>query len=152
MAWEGETSIPTDFENTRGGSGRYKGNEGEDTRYVQVPLSRICHGRSGDKGDTVNIGLIARHPDLYPILVREVTPGRVKKYFGDICKGVAFRYEVPNLHAVNFLMSQSLGGGGTLALQIDPQGKTLSHALLRMEIEIDEKLLECLPAAEAPGE
>jgi len=145
VKWEGETSIPTDFENTRGGSGRFKGDGGEGRTMVTVPLSRICHGRSGDKGDTVNVGLIARHPDLYPLLVREMTPGRVKSYFGEFCNGVSFRYEVPNLHAINFLLSQSLGGGGTLALQIDPQGKTLAHALMRMEIEVDERLLALVP-------
>jgi|SRR5262245_32812765 hypothetical protein len=107
---------------------------------MKVQLLKIAHARSGDKGDTANIGLIALKPDYYPILVREVTAQRVKEHFTGICKGDVERYELPNLYALNFLLHQSLGGGGTISLKSDPQGKTLSSALLRMEIEIEEQI------------
>jgi hypothetical protein len=100
-------------------------------------LIELAHARSGDKGDTSNIGLIARNPADYPVLVREVTPGRVKEHFAGICLGEVERFELPNLSALNFLLHESLDGGGTLALKADPQGKTYSSALLRMEIEVD---------------
>ena len=103
---------------------------------MKIQLKDIAHARSGDKADTTNIGLIALKPEHYPLLVREVTAERVKQHFTGICKGEIERFEVPNLHALNFLLHQSLGGGGTLSLKTDPQGKTLSSALLRMEIEI----------------
>mgnify|MGYP000992425936 CR=1 FL=1 len=101
-------------------------------------LLDLAHARSGDKGDTSNIGLIALRDEYYPILVREVTAERVKAHFAGICKGRVERFELPNLKALNFLLYESLGGGGTLSLKTDPQGKTLSAALLRMEIEVDE--------------
>ncbi len=103
---------------------------------MKVQLLKIAHARSGDKGDTANIGLIALKPEYYPVLVREVTAERVRKHFDGICKGEVERFELPNLNALNFLLHQSLGGGGTISLKSDPQGKTLSSALLRMEIEI----------------
>lgn len=103
---------------------------------MKIALSRIAHARSGDKGDTSNIGLIARRPEDYPILVREVTAERVKQHFAGVCLGEVVRYEVLNLCALNFLLHQSLDGGGTLALKVDPQGKTYSTALLRMEIDV----------------
>jgi len=99
-------------------------------------LIEIAHGRSGDKGDLVNIGLIARKPEDYPILVREVTADRVKQHFAGVCRGNVERFELPNLGALNFLLHQALDGGGTMALKADPQGKTYSAALLRMEIDI----------------
>jgi hypothetical protein len=105
---------------------------------MKVQLLKIAHARSGDKGDTANIGLIALRPEFYPVLVREVTAERVKQHFTGICQGPVERYELPNLKALNFLLHQSLGGGGTVSLKADPQGKTLSSALLRMEIEIDD--------------
>jgi hypothetical protein len=105
---------------------------------MKVRLLEIAHARSGDKGDTANIGLIARQPEHYPILVREVTAERVKRHFAEICQGEVERFELPNLGALNFLLHHSLGGGGTLSLKTDAQGKTLSSALLRMEIEMDE--------------
>ncbi|MFN0087713.1 MAG: hypothetical protein ACKVX9_20145 [Blastocatellia bacterium] len=104
---------------------------------MKVQLLEIAHARSGDKGDTANIGLIARKPEYYPILVREVTAARVAEHFAGICKGGVERFELPNLHALNFLLHQSLGGGGTVSLKTDPQGKTLSSALLRMEVETE---------------
>ena len=103
---------------------------------MKVQLVRLAHARSGDKGDTANVGVIALREDIYPILVREVTSERVKNHFKGICKGEVERFELPNLGALNFLLHESLGGGGTLSLMTDAQGKTFSTALLRMEIEI----------------
>jgi hypothetical protein len=108
---------------------------------MKVPLARIAHARSGDKGDTANIGVIARHDRFYPALLREVTAARVKAYFGELVKGEVVRYELPNLGALNFLLHEALGGGGTLSLRVDAQGKTLAGGLLGMEIEVEEVLL-----------
>ncbi|HKO62646.1 MAG TPA: hypothetical protein VJV03_15885 [Pyrinomonadaceae bacterium] len=105
---------------------------------MQIQLTKLAHARSGDKGDTANVGLIAFKDEIYPILVREVTADRVKEHFRGICKGPVDRYELPNLGALNFLLHESLGGGGTLSLMTDAQGKTFSTALLRMEIEITD--------------
>ena len=105
---------------------------------MKVQLLNICHARSGDKGDTANIGLIAREPKYYMIIQKYVTAERVKKHFDGICFGSVERFELPNLKALNFLLHQSLGGGGTKSLKNDAQGKTLGSALLRMEIEIDD--------------
>jgi hypothetical protein len=100
-------------------------------------LVDLAHARSGDKGDSVNIGLIARKPEYYPLLVREVTAERVQRHFAGVCLGPVERFELPNLGALNFLLHQSLDGGGTIGLKADPQGKTYSTALLRMEIDVD---------------
>ncbi len=105
---------------------------------MRVQLVKLAHARSGDKGDTANVGLIALSEEFYPLLVREVTPARVKEHFKGICKGEVERFELPNLGALNFLLHESLGGGGTLSLMTDAQGKTFSTALLRMEIEVSE--------------
>lgn len=107
---------------------------------MKVKLVKLAHARSGDKGDTANIGLIALRDDIYPILVREVTAERVKQHFKGICLGDVQRFELPNLGALNFLLHESLGGGGTLSLMTDAQGKTFSTALLRMEIEVPDDL------------
>ena len=104
--------------------------------HVRVRLSEIAHARSGDKGDTANIGLIAIEDRHYPALRREVTSERVKAHFGALCAGDVERFELPNLGALNFLLHGALGGGGTLSLRADAQGKTLGAGLLRMEIEI----------------
>ena len=103
-----------------------------------MQLVKIAHARSGDKGDTANIGLIALHDAFYPRLVKEVTSTRVKAHFKGICKGDVERFELPNLGALNFLLHKSLDGGGTLSLMTDAQGKTFSTALLRMEVEIPD--------------
>jgi hypothetical protein len=105
---------------------------------MRIPLWKIAHGRSGDKGDLSNIGIIAYEARHYPILVRELTPDRVKAHFGEFVRGKVERFEMPNLGALNFLLHGALGGGGTLSLRTDAQGKTMSTALLRMEIEVDE--------------
>jgi len=106
---------------------------------MKVQLVKIAHARSGDKGDTANVGLIALRDEVYPILVREVTNARVKEHFKGICKGEVERFELPNLGALNFLLHESLGGGGTLSLMTDAQGKTFSTALLRMEVEVTDE-------------
>lgn len=108
---------------------------------MRIPLSNIAHGRSGDKGDTSNIGIIAYDERHFPILVREVTPDRVKEHFGSLIEGHVERFELPNLGALNFLCFGALGGGGTLSLRIDAQGKTMAAGLLGMEIEVDEREL-----------
>src|SRR5256714_15094940 len=106
---------------------------------MQIQLTKLAHARSGDKGDTANVGVIALREDFYPVLVREVTSARVKEHFKGICKGEVERFELPNLGALNFLLHESLGAGGTLSLMTDAQGKSFSTALLRMEIEISDQ-------------
>lgn len=101
----------------------------------RIQLVKIAHARSGDKGDTANVGLIALRPEFYPLLAEQVTAERVKEHFAGICFGSVERFELPNLSALNFLLHQSLDGGGTLSLKTDAQGKTYSSALLRMEID-----------------
>lgn len=103
---------------------------------MRIQLTKLVHARSGDKGDTANVGLIALRDEFYPLLVREVTAERVKQHFQDICKGEVERFELPNLSALNFLLHESLDGGGTLSLMTDAQGKTFSTALLRMKIDV----------------
>lgn len=103
---------------------------------MKIELLKLAHARSGDKGDTANVGVIALQDEFYPLLVREVTTEKVKEHFGAMVKGAVERFELPNLKALNFLLHESLGGGGTLSLMTDAQGKTFSTALLRMHIEI----------------
>jgi hypothetical protein len=107
----------------------------------KILLFEIAHARSGDKGDAGNVGVIARDAKFYPFLLRTLSPERVKEHFDGICFGIVERFELPNLHALNFLLHNTLGGGGTVSLKNDAQGKTLSSAMLRMEVEIDEDLL-----------
>ena len=100
-----------------------------------VQLRFLAHARSGDKGNTANVGLIALQPEYYPLLEREVTVARVAKHFRGMVRGVE-RFELPNLHALNFLLHEALDGGGTISLKTDAQGKVYSTALLRMEIPV----------------
>ena len=108
---------------------------------MTVPLERLCLARSGDKGDTCNIGLLARSPAIYGWIKDAITPAFVKARFQEVCHGEVERFEVPNLLAMNFLLHQSLGGGGTLSLLLDAQGKTYAQYLLAAEVEVDEALL-----------
>jgi hypothetical protein len=103
---------------------------------ARVQLRQIAHARTGDKGDASNIGLIALRPEHYPALVEQVTAERVKHHFRELCHGDVTRYELPNLQALNFVLQKALDGGGTVSLRTDAQGKTLSAALLRMEIDM----------------
>ena len=102
---------------------------------MKIKLIDIAHGRSGDKGDAANIGIIANDDKGYEIIARHLTAEKVKKHFKGICFGEVERYEMPNIRALNFILNNALGGGGTVSLKLDAQGKTLAAALLRMEIE-----------------
>lgn len=102
----------------------------------RIQLRFLAHARSGDKGDTANVGLIALKPEYYPVLVKEVTVARVTRHFQGVIRGPVERYELPNLLALNFLLHGALDGGGTLSLKTDAQGKVFSTALLRMEIPL----------------
>ncbi len=106
---------------------------------VLLPLHRLAHARSGDKGDTANVGLIALDPAWYPLLVQQVTRARVAGHFRGMVDRVE-RFELPNLHALNFLLHGALDGGGTLSLKTDAQGKVFSTALLRLEIPVPAAL------------
>lgn len=108
----------------------------KNTKKRKVRLLDLAHARSGDKGDTANVGLIARKPEYYPLLVKQVTAARVSRHFRGIIQGRVERYELPNLCALNFLLHGALDGGGTISLKTDAQGKVFSTALLRMEIEV----------------
>ena len=108
------------------------------TRRIQ--LIDIAHARSGDKGDAGNVGVIARREEYYPIIADALTAERVKEHFRGICEGPVERFELPNLWALNFLLHNTLGGGGTVSLKFDAQGKTLSSAILRMEIDVPDDL------------
>jgi hypothetical protein len=104
----------------------------------ELPLASIAHGRSGDKGDTVNCGIIARKPEYFDIIAKQVTAERVKAHFGEFCKGSVARYDLPKIHAFNFVLRQALGGGGTVSLRLDPQGKTYAAALMRIRITVPD--------------
>src|SRR3974377_925082 len=108
---------------------------------MKVPLSRIAHTRSGDKGDTCNIGVIALDERYYPVIVQQVTAQRVKQHFGGLIKGEVERFELPNLGALNFLLHESLGGGGTVSLRVDAQGKTFGAGLVSLEIDVPPERL-----------
>ena len=116
---------------------------------MKVRLDRIAHARSGDKGDGSNVGLIADTPELYEIVRQQATAARVKEHFRDVCRGEVERFEVPNLHALNFLLHDSLGGGGTESLKTDAQGKTHAQGLLQMEIEVPDALVPDAESAES---
>lgn len=102
----------------------------------RVPLLALAHARSGDKGSTANIGLIALKPAYYAVLVKRVTAARVARHFRPLGVTRVERYELPNLNALNFVLHGALDGGGTVSLKTDAQGKVLSTALLRMEVEL----------------
>lgn len=108
---------------------------------MKVPLHRVAHARSGDKGDGSNVGLLADSPELFEVIRREVTAERVKAHFHAVCRGEVERFEVPNLLGLNFLLHDSLGGGGTLSLKTDAQGKTHGQGILQLEIEVPDELV-----------
>ncbi len=104
----------------------------------ELALARIAHGRSGDKGDTVNCGIIARKPEYYSVIAEQVTAERVKAHFGSYCQGTVTRYDLPKIGAFNFVLTRSLGGGGTASLRLDPQGKTYAAALMRITVQVPD--------------
>ncbi|HEV7516414.1 MAG TPA: hypothetical protein VGR07_08950 [Thermoanaerobaculia bacterium] len=108
---------------------------------MKLPLLRIAHARSGDKGDASNVGLIADSAEIYEVLRREVTAERVKAHFAQVCRGRVERFEIPNLLALNFILHDSLGGGGTESLKTDAQGKTHAQGLLLLEVEVPDGLV-----------
>jgi hypothetical protein len=114
----------------------------------RIPLVHLAHARSGDKGDTANVGVIAYRPEDFGLLREQLTPSAVKAHFGDMIRGEVERFELPNLHALNFLLHGALDGGGTVSLMNDAQGKVFSTALLRMEVEVPEEVAR---AAEGRG-
>lgn len=116
---------------------------------MKVRLVDIAHARSGDKGDTANVGVIALKPDWYPLIRDQLTLDRVRRHFAGVITGDVERYELPNLHALNFLLHGALGGGGTISLKTDAQGKVFSTAMLRMVLDVrdDDARSLALPAA-----
>jgi len=105
---------------------------------MKIRLLDIAHGRSGDKGDAANVGILAYDDKGYEIIQKYLTAEKVKEHFTGICKGKVERYELPNLRALNFILYNTLGGGGTVSLKLDAQGKTLAAALLRMKLDIPD--------------
>lgn len=103
---------------------------------MKVKLIDIAHARSGDKGDAGNVGVIAYDEKGFEIIQKYLTTEKVKKHFEGICFGKVERYEMPNIRAINFLLHNTLGGGGTVSLKHDAQGKILASAMLRMELEV----------------
>ncbi len=110
----------------------------------RIYLYDIAHGRSGDKGDTSNVCVFARKPEFYDLIIREVTPERLKDYFGDMVKGDITRYEVPSLDGINLVMHHALGGGATMSLRLDSLGKSMGSAVMRMKINVSEEELKNL--------
>ena len=119
---------------------------------MKVRLLDIAHARSGDKGDTANVGVIALRPEWYPVLETYLTREAVSRHFRGMITGEAQRFELPNLHALNFLLHGALDGGGTLSLKTDAQGKVFSTALLRLVLDIPDDVARQagLPAYRAP--
>jgi len=105
---------------------------------TRIPLVHLAHARSGDKGDTANVGVIAYEPAHFGLLLEELTAERVKAHLGDLVRGEVERFELPKIWALNFLLHEALGGGGTLSLRTDSQGKVLSSALLRLELDVPD--------------
>lgn len=124
--------------------GRKPSHRAAESPSHRVQLRWLAHARSGDKGDTANVGLIALEPEYYPVLVKEVTLARVKRHFRGMVRDVE-RFELPNLNALNFLLHGALDGGGTISLKTDAQGKVYSTALLRMEIPVPAPLARRVP-------
>ena len=116
---------------------------------MKVRLLDLAHARSGDKGDTANVGVIALDPAWYQLLERELTAARVTEHFRGMIRGPVERFELPNLKALNFLLHGALDGGGTISLKTDAQGKVFSTALLRMVLDVPDAEAKklALPAA-----
>lgn len=108
---------------------------------MKIQLSQIAHARSGDKGDAANCGVIAYKQEWYPIIRDVLSVERVKRHFEGICLGEVERYELPNIWALNFVLHNTLGGGGTVSLKLDAQGKTIATTMLTLEIEVPDDIL-----------
>ena len=119
---------------------------------MKIRLLDLAHARSGDKGDTANVGVLALRPEWYPLLERELTATRVAKHFEGMIEGPVRRFELPNLSALNFLLHGALDGGGTLSLKTDAQGKVFSTALLRMVLEVPDDEAKSLGLVAAPSD
>ena len=122
---------------------------------VRHRLFLLAHGRSGDKGDTVNIGVIARRKEWYPTLSAELSAERVAEYLRPLARGPVERFELPNLWSLNFVVRRALGGGGALGLRLDAQGKTYAQALLRMPLDLSDEIARAVAAhwgAGLPGD
>ena len=117
---------------------------------MKVRLLDLAHARSGDKGDTANVGVIALKPEWYPVLERHLTAVVVAQHFGRELSGPVERFALPNLGALNFLLHGALGGGGTLSLKLDAQGKVFSTALLRLALDVPDDVARSLALPEAP--
>jgi hypothetical protein len=117
----------------------------DQAQTITVPLLRVAHGRSGDKGDMANIGIIARSDALYQVLLKTLTVDTVSNYMAHVVRGKVSRYSLPGFNALNFTLENSLGGGGVASLRYDPQGKALAQMLLDMPVKIPAALLENLP-------
>ena len=116
---------------------------------ARIKLHEIAYARSGDKGESSNVGLFVLTDEAYALIRREVTAERVKAHFGPIVRGAVERFELPNLRALNFILHDSLGGGGSESLKNDAQGKTHGQALLMMELDVPDDLLNGYPARTA---
>jgi hypothetical protein len=117
---------------------------------MKVRLLDIAHARSGDKGDTANVGVIALKPEWYPILADHLTLERVERHFRDVITGSVERFELPNLKALNFLLHGALDGGGTLSLKTDAQGKVFSTAMLRLVLDVPDAEAKAIGLPSAP--
>jgi len=111
---------------------------------TRIPLVHLAHARSGDKGDTANVGVIVYDEAHFDLLREQLTSSAVKAHFGTMVLGDVERFELPNLSALNFLLHGALGGGGTMSLMNDAQGKVFSTAILRMEIEVPDDVAEAV--------
>jgi hypothetical protein len=118
---------------------------------VKVRLVDIAHARSGDKGDTANVGVIALRPEWFPFIAESLTLERVTSHFAGVIDGGVERFELPNLNALNFLLHGALDGGGTLSLKTDAQGKVFSTAMLRMVLDVDDARARALGLPVAPA-
>ena len=116
---------------------------------MKIRLTELAHARSGDKGDTANVGVIALKPEWYPLLAKVLTRDRVAAHFRGVITGGVERFELPNLNALNFLLHGALGGGGTVSLKTDAQGKVFSTAMLRMVIDVPDAEARALQLPEA---
>ena len=114
----------------------------------KILLKDVAQARSGDKGNTVNIGLFASNEELYKLFEQQVTAEKVKAHFQGLVEGEVIRYEVPTIHAFNFILKGALNGGGSRSIRIDSLGKCFGANLLRMEIEVPEDMLEKLKQTE----